>query len=48
MNLGLPTLVGEGFGMALVIWVTVWGLSLPWRAITRLIGLRADGTEETH
>jgi hypothetical protein len=46
MTIGIPTLVVEGFSLGVVIWVTVWGLSLPWRVITRMIGLRADGVEE--
>lgn len=44
--MSIPTLVTEGFALALVVWVTIWGLSLPWRLITRLIGLRADAADD--
>lgn len=31
--------VGEGFALAVVVWVTVWGMTIPIRAFMRLLGL---------
>lgn len=31
--------VGEGFGIAFVTWVTVWGLTIPIRFLMKFIGL---------
>jgi len=31
--------VGEGFGLALVVWVFVWGMTIPFRIFLRLLGL---------
>jgi len=45
-SLSIGTLVTEGFSLALIVWVIVWGLSYPWRLITRMIGLRGDFADE--
>lgn len=31
--------VGQGFGLATVVWVTVWGLTIPIRYLFRFLGL---------
>lgn len=36
--LGLGTLVGEGFGLAFVVYAFVWGMSLPIRFFFKFLG----------
>jgi len=35
----IGTLVGQGFGLGFVVLLTVWGLTIPFRWFTRMLGL---------
>jgi len=35
----VPELVGSGFGLGLIVYVFVWGLTIPIRWFLRLLGL---------
>lgn len=34
----IPALVVQGFALALVVWVFVWGITLPVRVLARFLG----------
>jgi len=38
-DLSIPSLVTDGFAAVLIGWAVVWGLTVPIRALFRLLGL---------
>jgi len=39
MNNTIPQLVTDGFAFAFLVWLTVWGLTIPFRWLVRALGL---------